>query len=143
MQVQLSKVANGVVRGNVGIIKFDFIAKGFNKNISNFCCAVVVKIIVEVFLVFRLGILLQIIKKYLFLLLIEVDDLLMNPPIVVEIIIPKVRVGLNRQLIEQVSSGEIEIEVGLIKIEGAVVVGIINSVNGIVYSDGTMSKGRV
>jgi hypothetical protein len=77
------------------------------------------------------------------LLLIEVDDLLMNPPIVVEIIIPKVRVGLNRQLIEQVSSGEIEIEVGLIKIEGAVVVGIINSVNGIVYSDGTMSKGRV
>jgi energy-converting hydrogenase Eha subunit H len=67
----------------------------------------------------------------------------MNEPVIINIVVLKILIIVNTQLIVKIPTRKIQIKVRLVEIEDTVVVRFINSLCRIIYSKSAMTKGRI
>jgi hypothetical protein len=114
--------------------------KGFLNNIPNPGGAVVVEKIVFVIPVFFLIVFLEQVKKSLFLLLIQVQNLFLHRSPVLQVPKFKTAVAFNVEVVQQFTLAEFKQEIGLFEIEGAVIITPVKAGKWIFYTDGAMAK---
>lgn len=90
--------------------------------------------------IFRQRIPFQIFVEFLLLPFGEIQHLFMDFPVIVDIIIPKRLIVVSSQTVVQISFREIQIKVRLVEVKNSIMVGIINPLNRVVYSEGAMAE---
>jgi len=63
--------------------------------------------------------------------------------VVRNIVIAKVRIVVNAQLVIQISPGKVEVEIRLIEIKYSIVIGKVNLLIGVIHPNCAVPKGRI
>src|SRR5690606_14276219 len=125
-EIEVRKFSDGVVCLDIGTVEYNRVFEYVYEYIANAGSAVVVEIVVAVIFIFRQCVPLQKIVNLLLLVRCQVEHLFVDEAILVNITAGKILVVPNRQLVVQVSPGEVQVEIRFIEIEYTVIVGFVD-----------------
>src|SRR5690606_28722753 len=125
-EIEVRKFADGVVRLDIGTVEYYRVFEYVYEYITNAGSTVVVEIVVAVIFIFRQRVPLQKIVNLLLLIRCQVEHLFVDEAVFVNVTAGKTLVIPNRQLVVQVSPGEVQVEIRLIEIEYTVIVGFVD-----------------
>ncbi len=142
-QIEIAHLPDGGILVNVGAIEYDRVTKGFFDGIPDAGCAVIVEVVVIIAPVFGLGIPLKEIEQALFLILSQVQNLFVDIPLFADVVLFKGFIIHDSEPVIEVTSGKIEIEIGLVEVKDTVIVDEVEILGLILHAYGTVPKSTV